>query len=159
MKCDKIRDILLAEYIDKEAKPATAREIEGHLAGCKECREFYATLKEKVVAPFRELSPMEAPENMWDAIKIKIENDSAAEEHPGILAMFSSFMPVRRVIFAAASVGLAVMLLSGVHVWRLYDRGLIQRYMELQAQYFLQADTDDASDNGGFGTAIEEFLL
>jgi anti-sigma factor RsiW len=159
MKCDKIKDILLTDYIDKEAKPAIAREIEGHLAGCKECREFYDTLKEKVVVPFKELRPMEAPENMWDAIKMKIENDSAAEEHPGILAIFSSAMPIRRAIFAAASVGFAVILLSGAHVWRLYDRGLSQKYMELQVQYLSGADTDDASDNGGFGTAIEEFLL
>lgn len=159
MKCAEIKDKLLTDYLDEEAGPGVAEEIERHLSVCSECREFYETLKEKVVVPFKDLKPMKAPEEVWSAIKMRIENDSAAEGHPGILAIFSSVIPVRRAIFAAASVGFAVILLSGAHVWRLYDRGLSQKYMELQAQYLSGADADDMFDNDGFGTSIEEFLL
>lgn len=159
MKCDKIKELLLTDHLDGGSYGRLAGEIEEHLAGCRECREFYVLIKEKAVTPFKGLEALEAPREVWEGIRERIDRRSLAGERAGILAALWAQMPVRRAALAAVSLALAMFMLSGVHVWRLYDRALTRKYMEMQFYYFSDQDTEAEAMNGGFGTAIEEFLL
>ena len=159
MKCDKVKKLLLTDHVDGESHGRLAGDIEEHLAGCKECREFCAVLREKAVAPFKALGSLEAPGEVWEGIRQRIGRRSFAEERAGIVPALWAMMPVRRAVLAAVSLAVAVFMLSGVQVWRLYDRELTHRYMEMQSYYFTDRDTETEVMNGGFGTAIEEYFL
>lgn len=160
MRCDKIRDILLADYTDGEAEERLVREVEEHLSGCAECREFYSILKDSAVSPFKGLKPMEAPPEVWEGVKDKIEKRSAPDKRTALLEVLYGLLPGRSLVLAAAGFTLAVFLLTGAHVWRIFDRDLVVRYAESQLYYFSEEDSEGDSVNGeGFETAVEKYLL
>ena len=57
MKCERIREKLLTEYIDGRATETLKMEIEKHLEDCNDCKEYYQTLKEKVGSDKGKLIP------------------------------------------------------------------------------------------------------
>lgn len=154
MKCDKIKDMLMTDYIDGRCAPGVKREIEEHLAGCVTCREFYSVLVKNAAQPFKGLGPLEAPAGMWEEIKGRIEEKEEART-----SVSRILFPVRRAVFAMAAFMLVAGLLVGVKAWRLYDSDLMSKYTRDQLYYFSLEETDEGSDNGSFGTIVEEFLL
>ena len=129
-------------------------EIDVHLAGCASCREFYAALVKNTARPFKELRPIEAPAGMWEEIKDRID-----EKENALVSVSRILFPVRRAVLALAAFALAAGLLAGVKVWRFHDTDLIAKYAQDQLYYFSGEETDVETDNGSFGTAVEEFLL
>jgi len=154
VKCDKLKDMLMTDYIDGRCAPDLKREIDEHLAVCVTCRQFYSVLVKNAAQPFKGLRPLEAPAGMWEEIKGRIE-----EKEEALASVSRIFFPVRRAVFALAAFAMVAGLLVGVKAWRLYDTDLMAKYTRDQLYYFSLEETDEGSDNGSFGTVVEEFLL
>ncbi|MDD3089320.1 MAG: zf-HC2 domain-containing protein [Candidatus Omnitrophica bacterium] len=156
MKCDKVRDIIITDYMDGRLTGAAALNIENHLAECRECREYHKTMLKKTSELFEGLEPMDPPQEVWEAISGKLYKKK--ERSIGIRDILVSLIPPRRIVLAAVSAGLVFVLLSGVNVWRIYDRGLTQKYMEMQLNYFTDKDTEHEND-AAFGSVIEDIFM
>ena len=53
MRCDKIRELLAADYIDGELDPGTMGLVEAHLVSCASCKAFESAVRQAAVAPLR----------------------------------------------------------------------------------------------------------
>ncbi len=71
--CKDIKDLILTDYIDSETSSETQKQIEGHLLICADCRRFAEEAQKTLVTPFKETERRLPPENLWYAIKEKLE--------------------------------------------------------------------------------------
>ena len=63
----------LSDYVDFELPPGACGEVDSHLAGCPECREFVDSLR-AVIALFRGHAPGASPRPLNDRARGEIEN-------------------------------------------------------------------------------------
>ena len=113
MKCEKIRDIIITDYIDNELDEAGQAAIDGHLAVCENCRLFEKSLA-AAVKPLRNYETSLPPDFLWSRIKNALEREIAGE-YVRFNDFFSIFRP--RWISAAAMVSiLALTLFAGIFI-------------------------------------------
>lgn len=112
MKCKKIQDIIITDYIDNELDGKARAVIHCHLAACKACREFLGSLT-AVVKPFRDAEPSSPPDFLWGKIKAGLEREIAPGDYIGLKDILSIFRP-QWVSAAAMAAMLAFTLLSGI---------------------------------------------
>ena len=112
MKCKKIQDIIITDYIDNELDVKTRAVIDGHLAVCKGCRNLQESLT-AVVRPLRDAGPSFPPDFLWRKIKNGLEREIAPGEYIGIKDILSIFN-TKWLSAAAMATMLAFTLLSGI---------------------------------------------
>ena len=116
MDCKKLQDRLLTDYLDKELGAIERAGVDGHLAGCSECREFFGALQRVAVAPFKEAQEIQPEEIVWRRIQAQIEAERAHSESGfwKIVDFFVSHfplpVPMMRVAFVTALVLVTVVL-------------------------------------------------
>jgi len=154
MKCKEVRDILLTEYIDDRSGASRKEQIEQHLETCNDCREYYETLKEKVVRPLREVSYAEVPGEIWEGVRDGIIQKELDKRR---LSVFSG---KRKLVMAIVSVLLLIVLgLGGVRYIQYADEKSLNDYLEQEASFLLALGEGADVDNGnGFGISIEEYF-
>ena len=153
MKCSKVKDLLLTDYMDGETSPELSKKIEEHLITCETCRDLYAAVKERTVLPLREAESIDPPEGLLGLVRDRI----SAKKQPAILFNISSFLKPVYLMGKPALVAVSILLivLAGVKYQQVRDHALTKDFLEQQMTYF-----DDTNGNGnGFGTSIEEFFL
>ncbi len=154
MKCKKVRDILLTEYIDDRSGAALKEQIAQHLETCNDCREYYDILKEKVVRPLQEVSYAEAPEEIWEGVRNRIIQKELDKRKLPV------FPRKRKLVMALVSVLLLIVLgLGGVRYVQYADEKSVNDYLEQEASFLLALGEGADVDNGnGFGISIEEYF-
>lgn len=155
MKCKKIRDILLTEYIDGRADETIKMETERHLKECNECGEYYKVLKEKVVAPLRKAERVEAPEGTWEGVRDRIiQRELDKRKIP-------AFLNIRKpAMVLISTLVLLVLVFGGAGYMKYTGERSLNDYIEGQASFLLALSEGTDIDNGnGFGTSIEEYFL
>jgi anti-sigma factor RsiW len=117
MECKKVQDQLITEYADKELGPEESAEVQGHLAACLDCREFFEGIQKTVVAPFRGVGTLQPDRMVWQRIQEKIEVERSHAEG-GFWKLVDIFVsrfplpvPLVRVAFVTALI-LAVVVLA-----------------------------------------------
>jgi anti-sigma factor RsiW len=117
MECKKVRDRLITEYGDKELGAEENAEVEGHLAACLDCREFFEAVQKIAVTPFKASVEMQPDGIVWQRIREKIEAEGSRSGNwfgklADALAPFLRMpQPVFRVAFATALI-LAVVVVA-----------------------------------------------
>ena len=128
---DEIRDLLAVYALD--AVDGDERDLlEGHLAGCPQCRAEVADHRE--TAALLASAGASAPEGLWDRIAASLEEAPPALELAPVVPMqgraagsearvaATSSRPRRPVRWIAAAAAAAVIAVLGVQVVRLSDR-------------------------------------
>ncbi|MHB9154955.1 MAG: anti-sigma factor family protein [Endomicrobiales bacterium] len=85
MNCEKIRDIILTDYIDNELDAAARKETEDHLGRCAGCRAFRDSVM-AAAAPFRKARQVPVPGTLWFSLREGLERERRREE-AGILTL------------------------------------------------------------------------
>lgn len=155
MKCERIREKLLTEYIDGRASETVKLDVERHLNKCGACLEYYRVLREKVVSPLQKAEPMEAPKEVWDGVRDRIiQRELDKRKVP-------AFFGLRKPAMALASVLVLIALVFGGARYMQYEeRKALNDYLEGEASFLLALGEGTDVDNGnGFGTSIEEYFL
>lgn len=103
---------LFSDYREGELPPASARELEDHLAGCPSCRELMETLGH-VVDALRPTADMEPAQEL--ALRVAQASWRAKEPSPVV-----AFPPLRRLPWRvhALAAGLACLVTGGVFLAR-----------------------------------------
>ena len=161
MKCNKVRDILMTDYIDGELAQEAFLKIKEHLAGCIACREFYETVKARVDVPFKEADRIKPPEDLWEKVEERIAAERAPAQRPDLAEILSRVFSLRRPVLAAVSILVLIAVFFGGNRYMQYrNYNLSKDYLDQQVSYLLGSDENGENDNGnGFGTSIEEYFL
>jgi predicted anti-sigma-YlaC factor YlaD len=127
MKCDKVRDILITDYIDGEASQSVCVEIEKHLKACKNCKEFYATVKKEAVLPFAGAEDIAPPEEVWNNIKVRITQERQTFDVIGALNSFKERFFIPKPALAMVSLLLFIVIgLSGIKYYQVHNYNLVK---------------------------------
>ena len=160
MNCKKIRDLIITDYIDKEASESVQKEVLAHLKVCAGCRSFEQDLWEKVSDPLRKVQPARPPDSIWQRVQESIiEEEESAQ---------SSLSPLRRFVFrpkpvAVFSSALVIILIALLFIQGPFYRQLaVKSYLREQSDYMLSMSmpvNGELEKDIGFGTAIENIFF
>lgn len=152
MRCERIQELILTDYMDKTLAEKLAREVDGHILSCGACREFKRVAEEKVAKPFKAAQSAKAPSYIWERVKQEIATESA--ESPGVFTgaadiirnIFWSLgrIPKPAVAFAAAAVVIIAILVARP----IAQTRAANEYMAEQIDFMMQADIVEANGNG-----------
>lgn len=158
--CKKIKDLILTDYLDKEADQSVKAQIDEHLLSCPDCRLLAEDVKEQLVLPFESTTRHEVPEHLWTIIKDKIQNE------PNPRSNFKTFIQTFVNVFsfpylAPALAGLViVILLGGVGF---YHQIAEKRQDKEQSEYLVSlwrsSDVFTDIQSNADQTSIEKYFL
>ena len=151
MDCKKMQDRLLGEYPDKELGPVKNAEVEGHLAGCAGCREFYVALQAAAVAPFREAKEILPDEVVWLRIREQIDSE---KQHAGgwfgrLADLFISRFPVPIPLMRAGFVTALILVVVVLARWPSGSIDPAYAYMEEQMTFMTELGAGNTDSLNG----------
>ena len=161
MNCEKIKELILTDYIDNQMSRQEKMRLDMHLARCQGCKEFLETVKNTVIEPFADAKELVPPEFIWQRIKETIisERQETRSFVAGILGKLRLIFSIPRSALAMSTITaitLIVMLTATLRFSNKEAREVQSEYsvwsMEIPVSTFLNND-------GGFGTSIEEYFL
>ncbi|MDD2689936.1 MAG: zf-HC2 domain-containing protein [Candidatus Omnitrophica bacterium] len=164
MDCSKIKELLLTDYLDKQADVRLRIQVQKHLGACAECRRFEEEVRMAAVSPFKNAAKPEAPESVWINIKDNIARSesrklSLLDVITGKLKVFSLPRPA----FALASTTLVFLIIFAAITKHSADKNQIREYFAQQIDFY--AMLSNGEDNGyqnhtpAPGVYIEKYLF
>ena len=165
MNCNRIKELILTDYMDEEAPVEVQNEVKLHLEICSSCRQFEQSLREIVSQPLRKIEAAHPPEEVWQRIKQTIEEEQAEQYEPSLLWRAGDFLRRNFLLkkpalaFSTAVTVILIMVLS----WQvpLRRQGSVKDYLQEQSEVMLSLNRPL---NGGLekelnlGTTIEQYL-
>jgi len=151
MDCNKIRELLLTDYVDNELGSGLKADVDSHLAACPLCAQFLKEVKSAARAPFENSPRATPPPEIWNRIQAEIEAGAPPRLPRG------RWLPLpNRIGMIAFSMGAAAMLLVSLLLFTNKPAGVVNDPVVLAStSYDWQADIE----GNGFGTAVEEYIL
>lgn len=137
MDCKKVRELLLTDYLDKQADVKLRIQVQKHLGACAECRRFEEEIRMAVVSPFKNAAKPEAPESVWTNIKDGI---TRRESHG--LSLLDAIMEKLKVFslprpaFALASATVILLIISGAITKHNADKNQVREYFAQQIGFY-----------------------
>jgi predicted anti-sigma-YlaC factor YlaD len=164
MKCEKIRELILTDYIDNQMKEEDDIRLNIHLANCRDCKEFLEAVKNTAVKPFANAKKMEAPGSLWERVKGAVIAEERRESNlvEGMLERLKSVIRMPRSAFAI-STAMALVLIAVLTVTFKFNQQALEINREGQFEYSSYSAEAPASaflnNDDGFGTLVEEYFL
>ncbi len=165
MKCEKIQELILTDYLDGQAKEELKVNIEKHLTSCADCKEYERMARATTVTPFNNTERLRPPATTWDKIRNQIKKEEQPQERTNpfanLIGGIKSLLYIPKPAFAIATV--VIVLLVVVTVIKLPSEKIVKLSTEDQIEcmdyllgVFNQESTDDNSD---FETSLDEYFL
>ncbi|OGS18501.1 MAG: hypothetical protein A2219_03660 [Elusimicrobia bacterium RIFOXYA2_FULL_50_26] len=151
MDCNKIRELLLTDYVDNELTRSLNADVDSHLAACPQCAEFLKKVKSAATAPFEHAPRATPPPEIWNRIQSSL--GTTAPAHLPRRHWLSATHRIRMVAFSLSAA--AMLLVSFLYFSDRRDSVVSDPVLVAAASYDWQADIE----GNGFGTAVEEYLL
>ncbi len=171
MKCSDVREYILTDYLDERMSADAQASLERHLAECVGCREFEAQARRIMTAPFRQAERLSPPEGLWEKIHARIVAEQGARRGSPAAAFWAGLKErwaLPKPAFAAAALVGVVAIALTFTVLRQSTQGPERTRLDLEAEAAYVAvllestggvSVGENGENGGFGTAIEEYFL
>lgn len=154
MRCERIQELLLTDYIDKTLNEKLSHQVDEHIRTCLKCGEFKSAVINKATGPFRLVRAEEAPSYIWERVKQKIAAESA--ERSGVFAGTSDIIrnifrslgriPRPAVAFAAAAAVIIAVLVARPIV----QTHAVNVYLAEQMDFMMKLDIAETNGNGNF---------
>ncbi|MCG8431857.1 MAG: zf-HC2 domain-containing protein [Candidatus Omnitrophica bacterium] len=162
MKCERIRSLLLTDYLDDEVTQEVKEIIDAHLAGCCGCAGFLAQLRQKAQLPFKEAGRVKPPEHVWASIRESLRECSGRKElsrRRGAFDLLRGLLQAHRPAFALSAVAaMAVIVVLAARI-PVHNRRLDAVYLAEQAAFFVNGNGGSSGFDMDMGTGVEYFLL
>jgi len=113
MKCERVKDIILADYYDNRLSAADAEVLEKHVDKCHSCRSFLKTAVE-INSILKKAERRPVPDHLYNKILLRIEK----EAHPSLINSLWD----RRVLAPALSFAAAALLAIGTYFFGVSGR-------------------------------------
>ena len=158
--CDRIRDLIVTDYIDGEAALEVRQAVESHLRACSGCRDFLAAVRDDLTAPLRAAPRQEVPDRIWSSIQEKIETQTdVVADALGFWEKIKSLFV--RPAFVMPAVAFALFIFVGSVVFRHHQVRLAQeKEQSVYLAYMFTSESFIAETRGSFeDSAIEAYFL
>ncbi|MBF0522186.1 MAG: zf-HC2 domain-containing protein [Candidatus Omnitrophica bacterium] len=165
MRCEKVQESILTDYLDAQMNAKQKKDIELHLAGCVQCREFSIAAQKTVIEPFEQAQNATPPSFLWPRIKNAIL--SGQEQKESFLEKFwLNWKPafyIPKPAFVFATVAMFIILFGVVAHLKTGNLSVVKTTSGDQTEYlsYLSEESEDTiiNEGKGLGTAIEEYFL
>ena len=157
--CEKMRDLILTDYLDGELDELVRQNVERHLRDCTNCRGLAEDVKKKLVLPLTQTIDKEVPERVWLSIKEKIEEANVLDQSKlnSAESIFDFFNPAKLMPIALGFIFVTIVSVGIIH-----DRNVKQAEQKHQMEYLafvLESVSSDADVQEEKTTALEEYFL
>jgi len=166
MKCKKIQELLLTDYLDGEVSTAVRNEVENHVKWCHRCRQFEQGLLQSAVEPLRKAGGLRPPDSVWEHITKAIILEERKQSESAFSRLPYAFPRIflrSKAAVALATVGVVLLLMLAVRGFKATDQRVSQVQPERQGAYLTdllnEPEYFSVEENDGYGTAIEEYFL
>lgn len=157
MRCKRMKEIILTEYIDGKLKGDALQEVESHLGLCPGCRRL-AEEAMSVSSLFKSAKRHEAPPKVWNAVRAAVNTGPArtrfAWRIPERLRSMLLHPKPAFVIYTAT----ALILFAVTIAYLMPGNGSLQNKAE-QDDIFLISSIDGGDEEAGFGTPADDIFL
>ena len=165
MNCKRVRELILADYLDGELGLRQEEALQHHLAQCWQCKKF-ATAAQKVGDElFACEGRVDPPEFIWHRIKEAILAERRQKSHvlEGLFSKLKYLLYIPK-SFPAVTAAITFMLVVGAAAqFRAIEEGVVTEGSQEQTEYSisLTGEFSDAAINTteGYGTSIERYFL
>ena len=165
MKCKKIQEIILTDYLDGQLAERQRSLLSRHLAGCQGCKKFSIYVMKNIAGLFTNAERLIPSEIVWRRIKGSIEAEETTK--PGVVTSFFERLKGTLYILKPATIFVSALtfIIVASLVLALYIGN--QNKLNYNSQKTIQgndyyeelfSDSYTTKDTG-FGTAIEENFL
>ncbi len=166
MKCKKVKELILTDYLDEQLNEDQKKNIEEHLSSCGVCREYELAARKTVIEPFNNVEKQNPPEAAWHKIKEQIKE----ENRQGLINPFADL--IRRINPfayalkpALAVVTIIIIIFVATAIIKLPSENSevveVDPDNQIECMNYLLGvfDQDSLTENNDFGTSIEEYFL
>jgi hypothetical protein len=158
MRCKRVREVLLTDYMDNETTDRLRHKIDKHISACAECRAY----KDQIFDTFSHLSlPLRTPfpqEDIWHSIDSEIA-DKAKAGAKGITVFTPAWKKGVFVFASAAALLLMVITFKFTHNNYIDDLGSFFAEEVVFLNGLSSAQNQGVFEQPNFNTAIEEYFL
>ncbi len=149
MKCDKVRELLMTDYIDAELDTGTEQLVREHLAACADCRGLECEVREAGVRGLAGAKRPEPPPYVWNRIREALSAEQPARSRS------ADFIRGLRHVFALPQMRLAVVTAAMVVIVVAFA---VRQHIEERAlDLYLEEQATFLSDLGTNGNDMELF--
>ena len=162
MKCKKIRELIMTDYLDGEITEELRQQVDEHVKTCPGCRELLQAVRTGVSAPLQGAELMRPPESVWSAIKEKIEERESESVLELARDRFFELFTIRRPVLAVVTVMLLFVIAIGVYTGTsLFEKRYVDTYIEDQMDFLYSLNGGNGEGRGyeDIGIPMEDLLL
>jgi predicted anti-sigma-YlaC factor YlaD len=157
MKCERIQELILTDYLDEQLSADQKKHIDQHLSGCAHCRLFAQTARQTAFEPFVKAERLQPAASVWEGIKEQIE---ASQERTNIFAnLWENIVSLVRVPNPAVVMVtiVSVLVVGGLTGMKVREQASAKDDVE----YLDSLATPGALsfNDKGFDTGIEQYFL
>jgi anti-sigma factor RsiW len=157
MKCGRIKELLLTDYIDDSIDVNLKESFNSHITGCRACRDYKMKIDKGFFSLFKEPKVNFPQDEIWQNIKTSIED---RQKRKGKVFVLNPFL--RKSVFAFAAAAALIFIVTTFKVINISQRAAVNNFL-LQESYFLYSlsgyNSQGDFNQTNFGTIIEEYLL
>jgi predicted anti-sigma-YlaC factor YlaD len=161
MTCEKIRELLLTDYVDGRVTEEINAYVQKHLQECEACRRFEEKIQLVSLRRFKDTREA-IPDSIWSSIKEKIgkreaEKLSLLEQIKERLKVFLTPRPA----FALAATMVIFLVAFGAVTKYKMDRSRVAEYFSQQSDFLgvLYTGESNGTRVDNLGTSLEEYFF
>lgn len=165
MKCKKVQELILTDYLDDQMKNNKKVRLEEHMARCSACKEFFLAAGKVGNELFSKAGKDEAPELVWRRVKEAV----ITEQQKKAVFPYKVFEKIKYAFYipnpalAFVTILALVVIFGAITKLMVHNQYLFRTGVQEQIEYLdysADALTDvSASDETGLGTSIEKYFL
>ena len=164
MKCKKIQELIMTDYLDGEVDQNTAQYIEQHLKTCQRCQEIEERVRGAAVNPFKNTQRLQPPQSLWQNIRDEIIAQKEPEKtfFSDIKDTIRTLLLTRRPALVMAGALITIVITLGILQRPPTTKEVVETYFDEQINaytYLQNVNGDLNGDRIDFGTALEEYFL
>ena len=169
MNCEKVKELILTDYADRQVNEEQKEQIEKHLASCGHCKEYELAARKTVIDPFNNAERLNPPEAVWHKIKEKIEEKQLQEltsPFADLIRRIKSFLYVPKPALAVATIIVALLIMVTIIKLPSENQEIVkvnlenqENQIECMTHLLRMFNQDSMNENNGFGTSIEDYFL
>lgn len=163
MRCKRIQDLILTDFLDGEIEETERKKLLLHLTECVHCQEFLDIVKDSFEKPFRSVVKLEPEFLLWYKIRRLLEEEKMEKEKYFHRSIFAKVRERLQVIIPALAI---TSILIGIVFTDIDYLRLSSNYKENHSKLEIinnginfETLEDTLLQSVNFETAIEEYFL
>jgi len=147
MRCDKVKELLMTDYIDGELDGATEKLVRQHLESCVECRAFEAAVQKSAVKPLKAATQKRPPAYVWERIRREVYEEKSSIAFGSLKERLGELFAVPRLRLVAVTVAMVLIVSAFVGYQRYADQRALDTYIDEQVSFL--SDLSNGGIDGG----------